>query len=138
MTQPNSTRVEGPQFSAAPANPLYDGVTPNPFGRVGPDICGVTGTLEQPLYTDVKDFFNSLIGILQGDALAITSSSSSSLITSSLLRNCRSSVYGLTLHARQSLDFADDLALLSKTIQDALRRGLETRIHDQRGLNPGK
>ena len=43
MTQPNSTRVKATKFPSAPSNPLYDGVTPNPLGRVGPDICGVTG-----------------------------------------------------------------------------------------------
>ena len=44
MTHSNSTRVRAPKFSAAPVSPVYDGATPNPPGRVGPDSCGVTGT----------------------------------------------------------------------------------------------
>ena len=44
MTHSNSTRVKAPKFPAAPVSPVYDGATPNPTGRVGPDSCGVTGT----------------------------------------------------------------------------------------------
>ena len=80
----------------------------------------------------LTDFFETLIGVLQGDTLAPFLFI---IVLDYILRNCMSPDYGLTIHPRQSrrvpavkvtdLDFADDLALLSNTIQDA-----QSLLHD--------
>ena len=80
----------------------------------------------------LTDFFETLIGVLQGDTLAPFLFI---IALDYILRNCMSPDYGLTILPRQSrrvpavtvtdLDFADDLALLSNTIQDA-----QSLLHD--------
>ncbi|KAL5260789.1 hypothetical protein ACHWQZ_G010818 [Mnemiopsis leidyi] len=74
----------------------------------------------------LTDFFETLIGVLQGDTLAPFLFI---MVLDYILRNCMSPDYGLIITPRQSrripavtvtdLDFADDLALLSNTIQEA-------------------
>ncbi|KAL5249369.1 hypothetical protein ACHWQZ_G018286 [Mnemiopsis leidyi] len=74
----------------------------------------------------LTDFFETLIGVLQGDTLAPFLFI---IVLDYILRNCMSPDYGLIITPRQSrripavtvtdLDFADDLALLSNTIQEA-------------------
>ncbi|KAL5270988.1 hypothetical protein ACHWQZ_G001587 [Mnemiopsis leidyi] len=74
----------------------------------------------------LTEFFETLIGVLQGDTLAPFLFI---IVLDYILRNCMSPDYGLTITPRQSrripavtvtdLDFADDLALLSNTIQEA-------------------
>ncbi|KAL5249134.1 hypothetical protein ACHWQZ_G018093 [Mnemiopsis leidyi] len=74
----------------------------------------------------LTDFFETLIGVLQGDILAPFLFI---IVLDYILRNCMSPDYGLIITPRQSrripavtvtdLDFADDLALLSNTIQEA-------------------
>ena len=82
----------------------------------------------------LTDFFKTLGGVLQGDTLAPFLFI---IVLDYVLRNCMSEENGLTIRPRQSrrvpsvkvtdLDFADDLALLSDTIQQAqkLVRDLE-------------
>ncbi|KAL5253695.1 hypothetical protein ACHWQZ_G013464 [Mnemiopsis leidyi] len=74
----------------------------------------------------LTEFFETLISVLQGDTLAPFLFI---IVLDIILRNCMSPEHGLTITPRQSrripavtvtdLDFADDLALLSNTIQEA-------------------
>ena len=43
MIQLNSTRVKAPNNHPVTASSVYDGATPKPPGRVGPDSCSKTG-----------------------------------------------------------------------------------------------
>ena len=80
----------------------------------------------------LTDFFKTLIGVLQGDTLAPFLFI---IVLDYVLRSCMCFDNGLTITPRQSrrlpgvkvtdLDFADDLALLSDTIQQA-----EKLLHD--------
>ena len=80
----------------------------------------------------LTDFFKTLLGVLQGDTLAPFLFI---IVLDYVLRNCMCVDNGLTIIPRQSrrvpgvkvtdLDFADDLALLSDTIQQA-----EKLLHD--------
>ena len=80
----------------------------------------------------LTDFFKTLIGVLQGDTLAPFLFI---IVLDYVLRSCMSFDNGLTITPRQSrrlpgvkvtdLDFPDDLALLSDTIQQA-----EKLLHD--------
>lgn len=74
----------------------------------------------------LTDFFKTMVGVLQGDTLAPFLFI---IVLDYVLRNCLSEENGLTIIPRQSrrvpavkvtdLDFADDLALLSDSIQQA-------------------
>ena len=80
----------------------------------------------------LTDFFKTLIGVLQGDTLAPFLFI---IVLDYVLRSCMCFDNGLTITPRQSrrlpgvkvtdLDFADDLDLLSDTIQQA-----EKLLHD--------